>query len=268
MPPKRACDTCISRKVKCSGSWPCDTCRDATKQVPCTYLKPPRRRGPKVRRVVRQGRELFRPPIRSGLQDEDLENGGDSQPCDTLHTDSSDIGLPTRISKAVLEPIVRLYRQHSYSVWPIINAGSLLKELDDIIPENTENTIESIDCLVTALCAATMAQLQLAPVKDGSWTVDSKMMAQTCLRIRAQCYSNKTNLDLSGILVSFFLHVYHAKVNQRTSAMMYIQEAISGAKLLGLDKAGVKAGDRKIGQDHDIIANKGLVFPLLWVSER
>lgn len=222
-----------------------------------------------MRRTVRQGQELFRSPIRSSLQDENLENGGDFQPCDMSRTVSSDIGLPTRISKAVLEPIVRLYRQHSYSVWPIINADSLLKELDDIVPESTVNTTtESIDCLVTALCAATMAQLQLAPVKDGSWTVDSTMLAQTCLWIRAQCYSNKKNLDLSGILVSFFLHVYHAKVNQRTSAMMYIQEAISGAKLLGLDRAGVKAGDCETGPDHDMIANRGLVFPLLWVSER
>ncbi|KAJ5634557.1 hypothetical protein N7528_002399 [Penicillium herquei] len=269
MPPKRACDPCISRKVKCSGSWPCDTCRDAVKRVACTYLKPARKRGPKTRRGTRvqhlddadipsDGLNSERNGESSRLNHIEQQPTGPSIESHTLH----------RISKTVLAPIVRLYQQYSYSVWPVVNADVLLERLDDVIPESTSHDDENVACLVTALCAATMAQLHLAPVMDGSRTVDSIAMAQACLQIRARCESHREHLDISSLLVAFFLHVYHAKVNQRTSAMMYIQEAISGARILRLDEARLSRGRVGSEVDDDLIANMELVFPLLWVSER
>lgn len=267
MSPKRACDTCISRKVKCSGSWPCDTCRDAIKRVSCTYLRPARKRGPKGRRSRRdreqsQGQEHGRQfPVSPGLEiyiDEprQQDEGG---LCPSAQTNT-----PQRLSKDALAPIVRLYQQHSYSVWPVINADALLHRLEDIDPGNTNHEDETFACLVTALCAATMAQLHLAPVSDGQGTVDSTVMAQTCLRIRGNCDLHREHLDVYSVLASFFLHVYHAKINWRTSAMMYIQEAISGARILRLDEALHREGTETEG----LIANQELVFPLLWVSER
>ncbi|KAK4870823.1 hypothetical protein LT330_000060 [Penicillium expansum] len=112
-----------------------------------------------------------------------------------------------------------------------------------------------------ALCAATMAQLHLDPFVDGSRTVDSTTMAQACLRMRASYDSHGANLDLRSVLVSFFLHVYHAKVNQRNSAMMFIQEAMAGARILRLNEEFPHEED-------ELIVSKALVFPLLWVSER
>lgn len=150
-------------------------------------------------------------------------------------------------------------------MWPVVNADALLQCLDDIELEKTSHEAKNVACLATALCAATMAQLHLAPAMDGSQTVDSSAMAQACLRIRGSCDTYREHLDLSSVLVSFFLHVYHAKVNQRKSAMMYIQEAISGARILRLNE--VISWD-SVGSDSHQIANKELVFPLLWVSER
>ncbi|KGO74745.1 hypothetical protein PITC_083540 [Penicillium italicum] len=62
MPPNRAYDTCISRKVKYSGFWPCDTCRRAVKRVRGASLT--HRRGPKSRRVISH-RESDLPKIQS-----------------------------------------------------------------------------------------------------------------------------------------------------------------------------------------------------------
>ncbi|KAJ5548134.1 hypothetical protein N7513_005368 [Penicillium frequentans] len=269
MPPKRACDLCITRKVKCSGSWPCDTCRDAVKRVSCTYLTPPRKRGPKVRRVAKQTHGLEAQVVHLdilGDQPELLESYTAAYHEELPGLPLTDPGGPRCISKAVLAPIVRLYQQYSYSVWPVVNANALLQRLEDVDPENTSHEAENIACLATALCAATMAQLHLAPVVDGVFTTDSTTMAQACLRIRGLCDKHREHLDISSLLVSFFLHVYHAKVNQRTSAMMYIQEAISGARILRLDES-IELDDLESEVD-DLIANKNLVFPLLWVSER
>ncbi|KAJ5125916.1 hypothetical protein N7526_008093 [Penicillium atrosanguineum] len=266
MSPKRACDACISRKVKCNGSWPCDTCRNAVKRIPCTYLRPVRKRGPKARRVTWG--------LDSDVPFESSSNGSQGwSSLDDVLDDSKrareiqESYMPRRISKRILAPIIRLYQEYSYSVWPVVDTDALLGDLDDIEPEKTSNGSKYLACLATALCAATMAQLHLAPVVDGSQILDSSSMAQACLRMRGSCDSQGEDLDISSVLVSFFLHVYHAKVNQRNSAMMYIQEAISRAKILRLDEGSLQESiDSGLGSH--LIANKELVFPLLWVSER
>lgn len=238
---KRACDECISRKVKCSGAWPCDTCQSAPKQVNCTYLKPARRRGPKVRRYTgEQGEErLTTGPLISphvDPRDEGISHVEAERPASTI--------IPTE----ELASVVRSYQQASYSVWPVVDAEVLLDKLEHGTPD--VGTL----CLAMALCAATMAQLQLVPT-----SVDSTMMAAECMRMR------EAHLDLRSVLVSFFLHVYHAKINKRDSAMLFIREAVYGARLLKLDES-VGGNDTEL--DADVVANKEIVFLLLWVSER
>ncbi|KAE8421724.1 hypothetical protein BDV36DRAFT_43040 [Aspergillus pseudocaelatus] len=237
---KRACDECITRKVKCSGAWPCDTCRSAPKQVKCTYLKPARRRGPKVRRHTGKINT-----VRS-VSETDASASNDSH--DGHRT----------ISRSVLETVVRRYQHSSYSVWPVIDAEVLVWRLAGDGDHNT-----NIYCLAAALCAATMAQLQLPPLVDDGQVVDCAAMASECIRLREES-NYRENLDMKSILVSFFLHVYHAKINKRNSAMMFIQEAISGARLLKLDEwdCGTRANSDKV------IANEEILFTLLWVSER
>lgn len=254
MPPKRACDICIARKLKCSGSWPCDTCRGAIKRVPCTYLRPARKRGPKGRRPAGNHQQEIQPAAA------DLQcDIGDSQ------ENSCNIGpqdVPPHIPKDALASVVRLYQQHSYSVWPVVNADALLQRLVDIEPGNRTR---SPSYLAAALCAATMAQLQLPPVEGGDRALDGAVMAQACLWMRGhENPQNEQYLEISNILVSFFLHVYYAKVNQPTKAMMFIQEAIAQAQILGLDERQ----SNKPGLDGPLIVNCELVFPLLWVSER
>lgn len=251
MPPKRACDNCISRKVRCSGSSPCETCSDVGNPVPCTYLRPARKRGPKVRRRARRHFSHSETPG-PGLES---DNAGSA----TINS------LPERISRSVLALIVRHYQQSSYSVWPVINADGFLREINDIEPESSDPQAAMFDCLVTSLCAATMAQLHLAPIWDGSLFVNSSVMGRICLRIRDNYNCDRGNIGICSILTSFFLHVYHAKLNQRTAAMMYIQEAIAGARMLRLDRMSSRL--HNVPYSH-LLVNKELIFPLLWVTER
>lgn len=260
MPPKRACDTCISRKVKCSGSWPCDTCRTAVKRVRCTYLRPAGRRGPKARRPANPNVESQA----AVLEDQpEIETS-------TLTTEetrrscaSRDVPRLQRIPKSILATVISIYQQCSYSVWPVIHVQNLLERVENIEPEGNRKQDKNTASLAIALCAATMAQLQMSPMMDGdgSQRIDATTMAHTCLQMRGRCDNYGELLDLRSILTSFFLHVYHAKVNQRNSAMMFIQEAIAGSRILRLDTGLPQPKD-------GLIANQDLVFPLLWVSER
>ncbi|CAG7920360.1 unnamed protein product [Penicillium olsonii] len=259
MSPKRACDTCISRKVKCNGSWPCDTCHGAVKRTQCTYLKPARRRGPKSRRTTSQA-NTDKPQGENEHFDREVGPvvvDGRIAMADLSSEDSSIRPIPI----AVLETVVRLYQRHSYSVWPVIDADALLSKLKNLDTDSDDHHAQNTVCLITALCAATMAQLHIGPQVTETGTVDSTTMVQICLRTRNKCDNHGEHMDLRSIMVSFFLHVYHAKVNQRHSAMMYIQEAIAGARVLRLDEGASQKQD-------ELVSNKALVFPLLWVSER
>ncbi|PYI18421.1 hypothetical protein BO86DRAFT_406356 [Aspergillus japonicus CBS 114.51] len=229
---KKACDECIARKVKCSGARPCDACRQNPNPVKCTYLKPVRRRGPKVRRWSGPNPRTHAP----------IPAPDDAPPKDH-----------TTVPLAALAYVVQLYRQSSYSVWPVLDAAALLEKLESTPPVDTL-------CLALALSAATMAQLQLSPLRMRHITVDCTIMAAECVRLR-DASSCRERPDVRGILVSFFLHVYHAKINRRHTAMAFLQEAIAGARLLGLD-AGCMA------RDADVVANQEVVFLLLWISER
>lgn len=162
------------------------------------------------------------------------------------------------IPQTTLAYIMRRYQRSSYSVWPVVNAEMLLQRLEG---GNDPSTY----CLALALCAATMAQLQLVPLMNEDREVDSNLLATECLRLREEI-DFRENLDARSVLVSLFLHVYHAKINKRNSAMLFIQEAISSARLLRLDEDGMVT--KKWGTDEDVIANRDILFTLLWVSER
>lgn len=268
---KRACDECISRKVKCSGAWPCQTCQNAAKRVPCTYLKPAQRRGPKVRR--RAGGDQESPlasinPVNNGFgadpaaetrqEAEDPAAGPEPEPEHEQRPRPVSDGF-SRISTSILVSVIRLYRHSSYSVWPVVNALVLLQRI-----ESGQYDVSTY-CMAVALCAATMAQLQLGPLGDENGNdVDCAAMATECMTVREET-GHRENPDLRSVFVSFFLHVYHAKTNRQNTAMMFIQEAIAGARLLRLD---VGYAVRRSSPEEDVIENDEILFVLLWVSER
>lgn len=257
-PTKRACDGCISRKVRCSGTWPCDTCRSGPKQVNCTYFKPARKRGPKIRRPAEipsysmssSSRVSADTPVETIPRDGSIERRSDS-----VHPWSQTIPQTT------LAYIVCEYQRSSYSVWPVVNTEVLLQRLETGGHAHDSSTY----CLALALCAATMAQLQLVPLMNGDCEVDSSFLATECLRLREKI-GFREHLDARFVLISLFLHVYHAKINKRNSAMLFIQEAVSNARLLKLDDYSMVA--REWSTDGDVIANREILFTLLWVSER
>ncbi|KAL1882581.1 hypothetical protein Plec18167_002998 [Paecilomyces lecythidis] len=107
-----------------------------------------------------------------------------------------------------------------------------------------------------------MAQLDLPPMDQDSSIIDSAMLAGECIRVREQSHYRE-HLDLRSVLASFFLHVYHAKVNKRHSALIFIQEAISCARLLRLDCDEIMSDISS-----DVVDNEDILFLLLWVSER
>jgi hypothetical protein len=65
-------------------------------------------------------------------------------------------------------------------------------------------------------------------------------------------------------ILPFFLHVYHAKVDNQNSALLYIQEAIFLARLLKLDQEDGSYHR----EDSENVVDGCVVYLLLWISER
>ncbi|KAL1979463.1 hypothetical protein VTN96DRAFT_5737 [Rasamsonia emersonii] len=253
---KRACDSCIVRKVRCDGSLPCQTCQTASRRVQCTYIKPAQKRGPKFRRAA----PIIDPATAPRNNPDGTGETGSAtrSPPKNERWRTQDYALEAAVWARKLSWIINEYHNQSYSVWPVIKSDVLLDRLSLPFDANTY-------CLAAALCAATMAQLNLpaVAVEEDNLLIDSGYLARECIRIREQ-HSYREHLDVRSALASFFLHVYHAKVNKRNSAMMFIQEAISSAKLLGLDRDN-RALQEPAG---DVVDNGEILFSLLWVSER
>lgn len=168
---------------------------------------------------------------------------------------------PASLSPSIFTLVIEVYQARVYPVWPVLDAQVLLERL------RAENDRDAY-ILTVALCCATMAQLNIAPIVHQGHEISSSWLERECCRMRA--FSDfRSNPSIDGVLTSFFLHVYHAKADNRNAAMMYLQEGIALARLLRLDDcispSATVSDNEKVHQD--AIRNQ-IIYVLLWVSER
>lgn len=260
---KRSCDFCVQRKTRCDNGRPCRKCVDAQPPLECTYLKPVLKRGPKTSKLTQRCNWKWRVDAH-GLASDQVNShltGAD------IH-DASACSKPERVPLSVVRPLIEAYRSRMYPVWPVIHAEDLLRRLEGL--ETSESPHSDLYTMTMALCAATMAQLNLTTIGDVPPHINSEFLEKECNRFR-----NLTNYrehpSIEGALTSFFLHVYHAKADNRNASMVYLQEGISIARLLRLDR--IELGTCQFSHDSitgqgPVTSHKRLVYILLWVSER
>lgn len=271
---KRSCDFCVQRKTRCDNGYPCRKCLDAQPPLDCTYSRPVLKRGPKTSKLTQRCNWKWR------AEGQKLPRIANSYP------NSDSVGIAAEVSAScylkterlalpILKPIIECYSSRLYPVWPVLYASSLLARLEDV-ETNTLASLGSLSCIddiyimALALCSATMAQLNLGEMEDMSSHVTSEYFEKECNRLRALT-SYRENPSVEGALTSFFLHVYHARADNRNASMLFLQEGISIARLLRLDRIESEPSQLTNGWTDNqttVIAQKRLVYILLWVSER
>ena len=112
-----------------------------------------------------------------------------------------------------------------------------------------------------------MAQLNLAPFKYGGHEISSSLLEKECSRMRLS-NDYRSNPSIDSVLASFFCHVYHAKIDNRNAGMMFLQEALSMARLLRLDDIEGVFYQQDAGGLDEKTSLDYLLYVLLWVSER
>lgn len=162
-----------------------------------------------------------------------------------------------------------------YPVWPVLYVSSLLARLEEVETTTLASFpslpfIDDVYIMALALCSATMAQLNLGEMEDMAPHITSEYLEKECNRLRALT-SYRENPSVEGALTSFFLHVYHARADNRNASMLFLQEGISIARLFRLDRIESEPSQLSNGWTDNqttVIAQRRLVYILLWVSER
>lgn len=262
---KRSCDFCVQRKTRCDNGRPCRKCLDAQPPLECTYLKPVLKRGPKTSKLTQRCNWKWRidPQIQSPASPGHVDPNSTGATANAPAYDKAE-----RLPLSILRPVIEAYSSRMYPVWPVLHVSDLIDRLEKLDTSDSSNA--DVYPMTLALCSATMAQLNLTGMKDIPPHINSEYMEKECNRHR-----NLTNYrehpSVEGALTSFFLHVYHAKADNRNASMVYLQEGISIARLLRLDRIELEScriqDDLNDGQT-PVTAHKRLVYILLWVSER
>ncbi|KAI5464960.1 hypothetical protein BGZ63DRAFT_379090 [Mariannaea sp. PMI_226] len=250
----KPCDCCAIRRVRCRGGPPCAECEK--RSLECTFLRVPRKRGPKGPRAATSDRVLVhqdRILQEACIKDEDAFSLPALSPI--LQGDETSLLLPLELYVKYLT----IFQEQLMSVWPIISIDTLLSRL----ATNPSHDFEA-RALAAAVCAATMAQLRLfnEDGSDPSSEETCELFARHSQSSRDQYYYRESS-STDSLLTSFFLHIYFANTNRMRTAVLYLHETIAQLHLLELHHAETLNALPK-----DERALKLRIFWIVFVTER
>jgi hypothetical protein len=253
----RPCDGCSLRRVRCNGGNPCNECRK--RSLECTFLRAPRKRGPKGPRVSTSQKVVsYQEQIRHDGQR--LTEPESSQPSvspqsvqedcykDSRSPTSFDPGfggsclvvLEHRTPQLPLSLYIQYlesFRSCLMSVWPIINVDFLIARLVSNSPDDYEAY-----ALAGSVCATVIAQLHLRQLRlsrqhrsipDLSGVAEA--FARHAQGLRDQ-HSYRESESTDSLLTAFFLHIYFANTERIRAGAMYLHEAIAQLSLQKLHR--------------------------------
>ncbi|KAH8204604.1 hypothetical protein TruAng_001233 [Truncatella angustata] len=240
---KRACDACKIRKVKCSETSPCRGC--IASGIACTFKRMQATRGPRSLRA-KTIQKISAAQVGVGncaFGSSPNQIPSEEQAPNTLPFDFAEPVCPPTNDMANLFRALEIYRQRLYPIWPIINVDELHQGLASGDPH--------LRLLAIAIRLATIAQLRL-----------ESLSPDEVPRISLEDQDN--HLDLNGLRVAFFLHIYHE--NQTAGggkSLLYLRQAITIAQMMRLEReascTGLAEGEQQM---------RRRILWLLFVTER
>lgn len=227
----RACDPCALRKAKCDRGSPCRRC--SAQGLSCTLLRKSSKPGPK-------GPWAGKKRARAKLQSAPLKNSSvglaeGGQPGNLGPPNQDESNYDAVLVK--VERCLRIYRQHSYSLWPVVDVQNLRTRLRN----HLDVAAYALGTALGAVMADRIHHLQASSDTDEYPELDSKRLASESETARMEG-AYQENPSLYTILSSFFLHIHSANRGQLFKATLLLREAITIAQLLGLDRPGHYAG--------------------------
>ncbi|KEF50921.1 uncharacterized protein A1O9_13030 [Exophiala aquamarina CBS 119918] len=267
-PVKKACDACHRRKVRCSGSLPCNNCGQSGLQ--CTYLSIPQKKGPKGSRAkviseIRDTQQQSTPPEpRPAHSNEPGSFDFSSPPVSPSYSYTRNTAL---LSQQTIENCLDFYFTNMSTTAWILNQ----QRLRDLIKSQLASDVE-VYCLTASLCAFVMVQpgMNLAVAPGSHYEGDppqnrygyANMLLDDTLRVR-KCINYVEAPTLSSVQVSFFLFSCYFTLEKQNICWFHLREAATLAQLLSLhEESSYLVGDTLDN------TYKRRIYWLLLVTER
>ena len=144
-----------------------------------------------------------------------------------------------------------------FPVWPIVRVEEIIARL-----QRNPGDIENY-ALATAVGAATVSQLKLAPASLGGAAITAERMEAECQRTKVLVDKDEAH-RLTTLRIAFFLHVYYE--NQEAGgieSLLYLREAITLGQMMGMHK---ESSYLALSSDEQQMRRR--VLWLLFVTER
>ncbi|KAK8110846.1 NADP-dependent oxidoreductase domain-containing protein [Apiospora kogelbergensis] len=237
---KRACDACKIRKIKCSETSPCNGC--TASGIACTFRKLQATRGPRSLRA-KTIRKISETQVDSSSSQEDTCIRGHSSDSSVQNGMEKGPRAGNGSDISSLLQALDVYRLRLYPIWPIIDVEKIRNGL---VSANAAAYI----LLATAIRLATVAQLQGEAISPDD--------------VPPSSLEHCDSLDLDGLRISFFLHIYHENKSPGNSkSLIYLRQALTLAQIMRLDREASYDGLPESEQEM-----RRRVLWLLFVTER
>ncbi|EED17421.1 conserved hypothetical protein [Talaromyces stipitatus ATCC 10500] len=247
--PRRACDNCRLRKIRCNRDQPCDKWR------------------PEASSIYNQDPQLVNDMFPDILQSSLAPQGDSPYPADydaslSLYEEPAAnlAPLPRRISSSQLQAYVQAFLQHLYSIMPVVDVNSLL--LDCASPEALHPRRYA---LLAALSAATYFQLKNhIPQKDAN--LDTTGLGYRLAKEAEETLHQFDPLEephVDTLLTMFFLFAAYGNLHKPDRAWHFLNQSISFAYTLRLN---IESTYWVLNQNEADILRR--VYWLLFVTER
>ncbi|KAG7061946.1 AflYd/sugR/sugar regulator [Colletotrichum scovillei] len=221
------CDGCSLRRVRCrmQGNPPCLECQKHS--VECTFLRVPRKRGPKgPRQCTSEKVAHYQNEIRQSQSHRSISQGLVSP-----IADNESGQMPMHLYIEYLDK----FRESLTCVWPILN----VEDLKSRLVHNPAGD-RSAWALAGAVCATVIAQLRLSQIrsaKQDTATTDLSSVAESfarhAQRLRDQFFYRE-DFSTESLLTAFFLHIYFTITGRIRTAILYLHETIAQLHLQDL----------------------------------
>jgi hypothetical protein len=240
---RKACDSCSIRKVKCDESGPpCRAC--AALEIPCTFDRPSRRRGPPNRHA-----EAIK---KRRLEDADAHSGGPTSPQSPTNAAHALAQLqsssPTQLSAEAIAPVPTMnaliddFFMYIHPLCPFPHEPSFREAWARREDYTNPSFLALLASMVASLVSSFPRKPRLHLKTQTRHEYPSHLSLvdkcrEVCAQARGPGYLDRPSLNVYDACTSYFLGLTGAYVFQWRQLRLYFAECLTIIRSLGLHKA-------------------------------
>ncbi|KAF4536235.1 putative zn 2cys6 transcription factor protein [Lasiodiplodia theobromae] len=238
---RKACDSCSIRKVKCDESGPpCRAC--AALDIPCTFDRPSRRRGPPNRHA-----EAIKKRRLEGSPN-NMSPSSPSSPTNAAHALAALSSHPPLSAESIapldtIEHFINDYFTYIHPLCPFPHEPSFRESFRRREDYNNRPFLALLASMIAALVSSFPRKPRLVLKAQGRQSLFPNHMSliarcqQVCAAARGPALLERDDLTVYDAATSYLVGLSHAYIFRWRPARLYFAEALSIIRALGLHDA-------------------------------